>query len=219
MSVLLEFTIENEEFTLGRVLAGPPPMHIELERIVPTGNVTMPFLWVTGDEFERFEQKVSTHRFVEDVFALDRVGDSTLYRVTWRRNHSDLIRGITEADGTILEGRADDRWHFRLRFPDHDALSRFHNFCTEQGISVHIVRTYTETDRTESVKQFGLSQEQREAVVLGLRRGYFDTPSQVSLDELAEELGISQQATSKRIRRGTKQVLGKALLSSAADFD
>ncbi|WP_254530074.1 helix-turn-helix domain-containing protein [Natrinema gelatinilyticum] len=215
MSVILEFTVEEEEFTLGQVLGGPPQMHIELERIVPTGTSVMPFLWVSGDEFETFEQKVTAHEFVDKIIALDNIADSTLYRVKWHGRHNDLIRGITEADGTILEGHADEKWHFRLRFPDHDALSRFYNFCTDNDITIHIVRTYTETDRTQSVKQFGLSQEQREALILGLRRGYFDTPSQVSLTDLADELDISQQAVSNRIRRGTRQVLSEALLSRA----
>jgi len=219
MSVILEFTIEQEEFTLGEVLSGPPHTHIELERIVPTGTSVMPFLWVTGDDFESFEQKVTAHRFVDDLFALDKIADSTLYRVKWRGGHNDLIQGITEVNGTILEGHADGQWHFRLRFFDHDALSRFHNFCTDEEIRIHIIRTYTETERTESVKQFGLSQEQREALILGLRRGYFETPSQVSLNELADELDISQQAMSNRIRRGTKQVLSEALLSTAPDFE
>ncbi|MDQ2049168.1 helix-turn-helix domain-containing protein [Natronolimnohabitans sp. A-GB9] len=219
MSVILEFTVENEEFTLGEVLSGPPHMYIELERIVPTGNSVVPFLWVSGDDFEAFERNVIAHEFVDEILALDKVEDSTLYRVRWYGQHNDLIQGITEADGTILEGHADDKWYFQLRFPDHDALSRFHNFCTDLGIQIHIVRTYTETDRTESVKQFGLSQEQREALIVGLRKGYFDTPSQASMDELADELGISQQAMSNRIRRGTKQVLSEALLSSATDFE
>ena len=170
MSVILEFTIEKEEFSLGQVLAGPPPIQIELERIVPTGTSVLPFLWVAGADFETFEQHVLDHEYVDDLSALDRVEDSTLYRITWQGSHNDLIRGITAADGTILEGHADDRWHFRLRFSDHDALSRFHNFCTDHELAIHIVRTHTETDRTESVKQFGLSQEQREALVLPVSR-------------------------------------------------
>lgn len=218
MTVILEFTIENEQFSLGQVLSGPPPMSIELERIVPTESSLMPFLWATGGDFERFEQKVADHRYVDDFAAIDKIGDSTLYRGEWHGN-DDLVRGITEADGTILEAHSNGNWEFRIRFIDHDALSQFHNFCTENEISIHIVRTYTLTKRTESVKQFDLSKEQREALVLGLREGYFDTPSETTLDELAEKLDISQQAVSDRIRRGTRQVLGEVLLSSATSFD
>lgn len=219
MSVMLEFTIENEQFSLGKVLSGPPAMYVELERIVPTGNTVMPFLWATGDDFASFEQKVAAHPYVDEFVALDRVEDSTLYRGEWNGNQDDLIEGIIAVDATILEAHSNGGWEFRLRLLDHDRLSQFHNYCTERGISIHIVRTYTVTERTESVKRYGLTHEQREALVLGLREGYFDTPSQVGLTELADRLGISQQAVSNRIRRGTKQVLSEALLSTAADFD
>ena len=220
MSVILEFTVEHDQFTLGRVLSGPPSMRIELERIVPTGDAVMPFLWVTGDDFEAFEEKVSTSPHVGDLVALDNVGNSVLYRITWRGDHSDIVRGITQVEGTVLEASSDDGgWEYRIRFNDHDRLSRFYNYCTEHDIAIHIVRTYTLTERTESVHQFGLSNEQREALVLGLRRGYFDTPSETSLSELADQLGITQQAVSNRIRRGTEKVLRETLLSSAKDVE
>ena len=215
MSVILEFTIEDEGFSLGRVLSGSPPMQIELERIVPTGDTAMPFLWAIGDGSEVFETNVVDHEHVDEFVAIDTVENRTLYRGKWHSVRDDLIDGIVASDGTILEGGSGNGvWEFHLRFPDHDRLSQFHTFCTERDIAIHVVRTYTHTERAEGIEQFGLSEEQREALVLGLREGYFDTPSQVSLDELADELGISQQATSNRIRRGTKRVLEETLLSS-----
>lgn len=219
MSVILEFTIGSEKFMPGRVLSGPPPMHIQLERIVPTESTLIPFLWVTGEDFETFEENVVANPAVEDLVALDRIEDSTLYRVTWNRDQNNLIDGIIEAEGTVLEAHGDGGWEFRLRLSNHDKLSQFYNYCTDHDIPIHITRAYTLTEPADSVKQFGLSEEQREALLLGLREGYFDTPSRVSLSELADELEISQQAVSNRIRRGTKKVLGKALLSSAADFE
>jgi predicted DNA binding protein len=75
------------------------------------------------------------------------------------------------------------------------------------------------TEEIEHGYRFGLSQEQREALVLALRRGYFETPSEVGLDELAEELDITRQALSNRIRRGNRNVLRKVLLTSANDFE
>jgi len=214
MSVILEFTVDEDQFTLGKVLMGAPPTRIELERIIPTGKAVMPFLWVTGDDSEAFEEKVRASQHVADVVALDKVENSTLYRVTWVADHDGIIPGITQAEGTVLEAYNDDGWEFHIRFNDHDRLSQFYNYCTDHDIAIHIVRNYTLTERTGSVNQFDLSNEQREALVLGLRTGYFDTPSEVTLSELADELGISQQAMSTRIRRGTKQVLDEVLLSS-----
>ncbi|WP_433629222.1 helix-turn-helix domain-containing protein [Halomicrococcus sp. NG-SE-24] len=71
---------------------------------------------------------------------------------------------------------------------------------------------------SSSRKWFGLTPEQREALVLALNRGYFATPSEVTLDELADQLGITRQAVSSRVRLGTEKVLRSVLVSSASNF-
>lgn len=52
--------------------------------------------------------------------------------------------------------------------------------------------------------------------MLALKRGYFETPRRVSLSDLADELDVSKQAVSQRVRRATEQVLQEAVLSAAA---
>lgn len=212
MSVIVEFTVAPEEFLLGQVLTASPDVRIELERIVPTGPSVLPFLWVQGEDFETFERQVRENGRVAEFVALDRLDDEVLYRIEWTTEPHSLLEGINAAEGAILEAFTDGRWKFRLRFPAHDAVSQFYNFCTEQDITIHIDRTYTLTERTGSGKEFGLTEEQRRALVLALDRGYFETPSQTSLGELADYLGISQQALSDRIRRGNEKVLREALL-------
>ena len=219
MSVILEFSIPAQEFTLGRVLAGPPAMHCELERIVPTGDMMMPFVWVTGDDHEAFAESVRGHELVEELLILDTVGESGLYRIEWTAVPTNLVDGIARTDAVLLQAVGNETWEFRLRFPDHDGLSGFHNYVIENGIPCHIERTYTLTETSESGYRFDLSQEQREALLLALQRGYFATPSEVTLEELADELNITRQALSDRIRRGNEQVLRRVLLSSVADFE
>jgi predicted DNA binding protein len=219
MSVILEFSIPSREFTLGRVLAGSSTMHCELERIVPTGGMMMPFVWVTGENHEAFARTVREHDLIEELGVLDTVGESGLYRIEWAEEPTDLIEGIARSDAAVLQAFGNDTWEFRLRFPDHDGLSAFHNFLIENDIPCHIERAYTLTETSESGYRFGLSPEQREALLLALRRGYFTTPSEVTLDELAAELDISRQALSDRIRRGNEQVLREALLTTAGDSE
>jgi predicted DNA binding protein len=219
MSVILEFTIGREGFPLGEVLAGQPGMSLEIERIVPTGTQIMPFVWATGSDHESFENVVRNSPLVGELLALDRVDESGLYRIEWEESPVGLIRGIAETDATVLEATGDEEWVFRLRFIDHDKLSQFHNYCTEHDITIHIERMYTLTEDPMQRHQFDLSHEQREALVLALRRGYFATPREASLDDLASELGISRQALSDRIRRGNEKILRTSLLSSITDFD
>ncbi|WP_224270958.1 helix-turn-helix domain-containing protein [Haloprofundus salinisoli] len=221
MSVLLEFTIRSDQFKLGHVLSGSGDMRFELERIVPTGGHTMPFVWVSterdpNEDLPRFEANMRESDSVQELLALDRVDDGGLYRIEWEGQPEGLIKGLAEAEATVLEAFGDRNWTFRVRFMDHERLTNFHNYLTDHDISVHIIRTYTFTEEGARRRDFGLTNEQREALVLALQRGYFDTPSEVTLDELAEELGITKQAISDRIRRGNEKMLRPLLLSSAA---
>jgi predicted DNA binding protein len=217
MSVILEFTIDPAEFVLGQVLESGSEMSLEIERIVPTGDQTMPFIWATGEDFETFERSMREHPAVREVLALDRVGDSGLYRIEWADAPTDLIEGIAKSEGAVLRARGDGTWVFHLRFPDHDKLTQFHNFLIDHDITVHIERTYTLSEQTERGHRFDLTTGQREALVLALERGYFATPREIGLDELARQLGVSQQAVSERVRRGNEKVLRSVLLSSMTD--
>lgn len=211
MSVIVEFSIAGEDFQLGQILRNPPEMHLELEQIVPASDQVMPFLWATGKNHAAFEENVRSNPAVKELRKLDVIDDSGLYRIEWETKPTHLIEGITKADAVILEAHGNSVWNFRLRFPDHETLSEFHNHVLENDIPVSLDRTQTLLEETERGLRFELTQEQREALVLALERGYFETPSEVSLDELADELGITRQALSDRIRRGNKKVLDKAL--------
>lgn len=219
MSVILEFSVAAADFELGQLLRGPPNMHFELERVVPTGEMVMPFVWVTGEDHEAFEQHVRTTPRVKEILALDAIDESKLYRIEWEDVPTNLIDGISKADATLLEARGDGEWLFKLRFPTHDKLSEFHSFVTEHDIPITVERTFTMTDEGTHGYRFDLTDEQREALILALRRGYFETPSEVALGDMADELGISRQALSHRIRLGNEKVLRETLLPAATESD
>lgn len=216
MSVVLEFTIDAGAFTLGRVLSGTG-MRVELERVVPTGTQMFPFVWATGPNHETFEANVSAHPRVAECVVLDRVGDGGLYRVEWVDAPADLVDGIDASAASVLQARGNGTWAFRLRFRNHDDLSAFHDYCTDRNVPIRVERTSPFHRTGEDGRRFDLSRAQREALVLALRQGYFATPSEVTLDDLAAELGISRQALSKRIRRGNETVLRGVLLPAEGD--
>lgn len=217
MSVILEFTVDADAFAFGQLLSGVPGMRMEIERIVPTGSEVMPFVWVTGEAHEAFEAKLAESDEIRKAVVLDRTEDSVLYRIEWEEPPEQLIQGISAANATILEAHGTDTWLFHLRFTDQERLTAFHDFLTEHDIPIHIERTYTFGEDANAAREFGLTHEQREALVLALDRGYFATPSAVELDELADELGISRQAVSKRLRRGNEKILEQTLVSSNAN--
>jgi len=216
MSVIAEFSLPVDAFPLGVALETAERMQVDLERVVPIGDLYIPYVWVRGEDFESFERHVDEDPNIVDITRLDSVDSRALYRIEWAETESGLINGIREADAAIMEASGGDGWHFRIHFIDHDRLASFYNYCTENEIPIHLDRVYTLAEAAGEGRAFELTPEQREALVLALRRGYFSTPREVSLDELAAELDVSKQAVSQRVRKATEQVLEEAILSSAA---
>lgn len=223
MSVLVEFTIEAEQFRFGAVLAAGHDLDFELERLVPTGPGTMPFVWVAtdrdpADALPAFEERIRESVHVRGVQPLDRLQDGGLYRIEWNRDGDDgFLDALAAAEATVLEAWGNRTWTFRVRFADHDRLTAFHDALTRFDVETEVTRTYTLTRESAHRREFGLTSDQREALALAVQRGYFETPSEVSLDELADELGITKQAVSDRIRRGNHRVLQSIHLLSASD--
>jgi len=212
VSIIVEFTIDREELVLGRALAGAGDAKIELEQIVPAGGTVIPFFWIEHPDTEGLEVSVAESEYVKNLVRLDTVGDRTLFKIEWTGEYDDVLDGLVEAEGTILEAASNGVWRFMLRFTDHDHVGQFYNFCTDHEIPIQIERVYTLTEEALRGRMFGLTNEQREAIVVALKHGYFKTPREVEMQALADELGISQQAFSERLRRGLEKVLENLFL-------
>ena len=209
MSVILEFTIPPDGFALGRVLSSD--VAVRLERIVPANDTPVPYFWAVGADTERLAGDVDASDRVESLSVVEQVGSHTLYRVEWASDDETLLKAIDDTGGVILEAHGNEVWSFRLRFLDHQGIAEFYNYCSENDLPIHVERVYTLTEESLEGRVFDLTPQQREALVLALDAGYFATPRETSMAALSDELGISQQAFSERIRRGTEKVLANAL--------
>ncbi|MFC7098444.1 helix-turn-helix domain-containing protein [Halobaculum marinum] len=217
MTVYAEFTIAAAEFTLGQVLARDPNTHVEMERVVPSSGLVMPYVWVHGGDFPAFESAIGSADSVGSLTQLDVVGGSALYRVAWEEHDESLVAGLAETGATVLTARGADVWHFRIRFEDHGGLTAFHNFCKERAISFTLDRVYTLSEVHTGLRRFGLTDPQREALSLAVERGYFEVPRRTTLTEIGERLGVTEQSASESVRRGADAVLKQVVLDSNGD--
>jgi len=220
MAVIVEFTLDCEVFPFGRSTSGDPDVRVQLERVIPLREGRIPFLWANGQDLDEFEHHLRNSNIVKNVEALTRVGDSVLYYVEWYTDKETFLNGLAETGGTIMEAHGDSTWSFTVRFSDHADLTRFHQFFQDEGFPVYIERITGLDDDPGTEYGFGLTQTQRETLVMAVEDGYFAIPRETTLDDIAAELDISSQAASERVRRGTETVLRKALIGLiAADFE
>ena len=219
MSVIAEISLDQGAFGLGAAMASATGMQIELDRVIPVSDRGLPYLWVSGGDFEGFEAAVGASDLVRACERVDESGDTALYRLEWEPGTESLIQRLARSNVAITSGvRRGDRWHFRLRFDDHEDLAELNRYCQEQGIEYELDRVYADRERRSSRTVFDLTPEQADTVMLAIERGYYRVPREVTLEELGEELGVTPQATSERLRRATDKVLRTVLYTPVDDL-
>ncbi|MFC6763643.1 helix-turn-helix domain-containing protein [Natrinema soli] len=71
--------------------------------------------------------------------------------------------------------------------------------------NLELKRIYVE--REPRRREFTVTPEQRAALTTALKRGYYAVPREAKQEEIAAELGISENALSERLRRGTARLV------------
>ncbi|WP_256391837.1 helix-turn-helix domain-containing protein [Natronoarchaeum rubrum] len=217
MSVVVEFGLDSGEFELGRILELTAGEELQLEAVVPTGERAVPSFWTDGVDVEAFEGRVRDHEAVESLTAVQTAGERCLYALEWNRRSDPVIAGIRSEGGQLLQASAEaDGWEFQIRFPTRGPLSAYQSRLRDAGIVPSIRRVYTPSD-LDGAGGYGLTDSQREALTLAVARGYYDVPRSCSTAALGEALGVSDQAITERLRRGTDALVSATLLPDAED--
>lgn len=211
MGVIAEFELEAKRFAFADALETSGVDRIEFERVVPDRTGDLSFLWVWGPNAGGLERSLRDDAAVSTVAAVETFDDATLYRVEWRTAVPGLARAVSRGDAHLLSGVGeDDAWTFELRLPDRDAFRRFADVLeTDLDVSPNDLCSLS---RVDVPLDYGLTPRQRSILRTAARRGYFDEPRSVSLEEIADEFDISAPSASGLLRRGTARLLESTLL-------
>lgn len=219
MPTIVTGTVPADEFALSHTLEALPDLLFEVERIVTSGNdALMPLLWVRGPSRERVEATLEDDPSVEEVTLIGDFDDEWLFQMTWIDQVDLLVQMLTNSEATILDavGRG-EQWKIRVLYPQRSLFSKTHEFCERHGVDFD-VDSIRELEG-EPAGRYGLTTEQYEVLAEASRLGYFEVPREVSLEELADELGISHQAASERIRRATSALVEETLFVGMNEYE
>ncbi len=212
MSVIAEFQTPSTAFELGQILRVEQQSSIELETLVPLGEGTVPFFWVYDSSAEPFMESVNEHSSVADATPVDEFEDRTLFKLEWDSQQDILFSGLKASGAQMLSATGTATvWEFEVRFPTHRALSDFKSHCREADISMELIRVFNPT-KPGGRRWYGLSEPQREALELAIEMGYYDIPRRCTTKELGDELGISDQAVTERLRRAIVSFINHTVL-------
>ncbi|MDZ5810295.1 helix-turn-helix domain-containing protein [Halorubrum sp. AD140] len=148
---------------------------------------------------------------MEDIRFVDSVGDEYLLRVEWTLEYDGVLSTLMETGVPLIEAvGTNQQWTFDIRGDERRDIAAFQERCRELNIPITLTKLHALTP-LDSEAETALTDTQREALVLAYERGYFNTPRDVTMADLGDELNISQQAVASRLRRGIRSILGTTL--------
>lgn len=212
MASIFEFEIPTEEFGLQETLTKLPDVLIEIERVVADDpDRITPYVWARTDDFEALEAAFDDDPTVEELTMLTDMGKERSYQMTWGGSIDRIVPLLTDHQGTITHAHgSSDGWSLRVLFPDRAALSEASDYLREAGFTLKVEAIYEAVD--DGHMQHGLTEIQRDTLVAAFEAGCFDVPREKSLSELSEDLGLSHQALSERLRRATGSLVDSTLI-------
>jgi predicted DNA binding protein len=219
MAVIAHLRIPADAFELGRILELEGDATIELETMVPLGEKAVPFFTVSEATQESFERTVKNHSSVDSLVEVTRHDGERLYTIDWSVDRDAFFQGVLEHQGQLLSASGTaETWTFVTRFLSHDALSEFQAYCSNAQIPIEVGRLYNPV-RPGSGMWYGVTTVQRETLIRAVRGGYYSIPRRMSTQELADELGISDQAVTERLRRAIETLAKNTLIAMAEARD
>jgi predicted DNA binding protein len=212
MATVMEFRSPADEFPLGTVFENLPEVTVELERLIPHDTLIIPYFWVRGAEADDIEAAFEPHAGVVSIELIDSVDDEYLMRAEWKSEYFGVLTALANTNVAVLSGvGTKDGWRFEVRGESRDAIGEFRTICQKNGIPIEITAVHELLPVQGD--DYELTEGQREALVLAYEGGYFDSPRETSLAELAAELDVTQQSLSERLKRGHRRLIAGALVT------
>ncbi|MFC6962974.1 helix-turn-helix domain-containing protein [Halocatena marina] len=143
----------------------------------------------------------------EKIHHLTEVDGRSLFEIRWSSDSDALVQPLIDSGADVLraEGTA-GVWEFRLQFRDRVRVATFRESCLDSNIQMQLNALYNPVvpvNHTDS----DLTDEQYDIIETAYRQGYWEIPQQITLDELAESIGISTDTASKRLRHGLTSLM------------
>jgi len=212
MSVFGEFRVSPRALVLSGTFETEPTTVVDIDQDVASNKEDLcSYFAVSGVANTPFE---SAARADASVDSLRKVHDSEaggIYRAEWADGIERLVHEYTRDGASILNARGDvSGWLLRMRFDAHTQISTFTTALRDRGFSFELLRLH-EMTYTKVGSRFGLTAKQQEALVTAWEMGFFNLPREVSMADVAKELGISAQSFSDRLRRAQYTLIADAL--------
>ena len=177
------------------------------------------FYHIESSDFHQFEDGLRNDGTIGDFERVIETGDErAIYSLEYTDEAKTLSPVISAANGVILDMENDgSAWILTVWMSERADLAHLWDYARQNDVDIELLRVneYASLGSTDA----GLTDSQREALLLAFETGYFEEPRDVTLGEVAAELDISQPAASGLLRRGIKRLIVSSLMDDSETPD
>lgn len=173
------------------------------------------FYHIESADFSQFEDGLRNDSTVGEFERVIETRDKkAIYSFEYTDQAKVLSPVISAANGVILDMENDgSAWILTVWVSERTNLGYLWEYAQQNDIEIELLRVneYASLGTTGA----GLTDSQRDALLIAFERGYFDEPRNATLSEVAAELEISQPAASGLLRRGLRRLIVSSLVDDS----
>lgn len=218
MSIIVTLHVEHERLALVPTLQRLDGVDIEVvtQGTTDPGSSEFPFL-VDYDDRVGLERAMDSDPTVDEYELVEWSGGTGIYYIEHTSETKLISTAVSDANGFLIHTESErNGWLVRLLLPDRAALRDVWEHAASHEMRLDIVEIH-DNETTDSGPSYGLTDEQRTTLLIAYEEGYFVEPREMSLDELADELGLSSTAVSGRLRRGMRNLVAATIATEGPE--
>lgn len=219
MSTTATVEMPADRIALAQTLRREPSLRVEvLQHAAAIGCGHAPLLAIrdTAEELSPVEitSRLQADPSVDEAELLAEGEGELVYQCAWNEDEVDFDLGAPEAvTVTILDMTARaGTWTCQLVCADRETLSTLHDHWDQQDAEITVRRIRSDGWPGDG-SRVHVTESQATALIEAFSSGFYGVPRGTDLCELADEVGISHQALSERLRRGHGQLVEQTLIS------
>jgi predicted DNA binding protein len=177
------------------------------------------FYHVASSDFRQFEDGLQNDHTVGEFERVIETSDgNAIYSFEYTDEAKVFSPVVSTANGVVLDMENDENaWIFTVWMPERANLADLWDSARRHDIDIELLRVneYASLGTTDA----GLTDSQREALLVAFEAGYFEEPRDATLGEVAAELDISQPAAGGLLRRGIERLIVSSLMEDGEESD
>lgn len=218
MGFIADVHLAHDELALVPTMDRHPETTFRYEYEAAVDGRRLQFVSVFGEEYDALEESMAADPTVSNPERFASFDNRAIYRMEVETDR-EIVPDRCARFGVFVFAvtSAERGWVARVYLSDRDALAAFRTYARDRDISFRVTQLYDSSVSDQGT--YFLTEQQYEILMMAYYAGYFDIPREITQDDLAERLDVTDSAVSQRLRRAISDLIAATIEHDRTPLD